>query len=450
MRKVLIANRGEIAVRIIRTLKEMNMTSVAVYSTADKDALHVAIANEAYAIGGPRSIDSYLNIDAILTAAELSGADAIHPGYGFLAESVEFARRVEEAGFIFIGPTADMMEKMGNKSVARETMASVGVPVIPGSDGIIDSADDVKQIAKTYNYPLVIKAVSGGGGKGMRFAYSDRDVDKLYYDAKKEAKNAFNDDRLYVEKFIENARHIEVQVIGDGKGDAVHLYERDCSIQRNNQKLLEEAPAAILSDEERKYITETTRDAMKQLKYRGAGTVEYLYVEEEKKFYFIEMNTRVQVEHTITEEVTDKDIIKAQIMVAYDGEIGFTQDDVVLNGHAIEARINAEDPMHNFRPSPGKIEHLHFGLGRNVRIDSHLYTGYSIPPYYDSMVAKLVVRDKDRASALAKLKLVIGETVIEPIKTNLDFQFFLLSHQKVIANDYDIKFIYEENIIDTE
>ena len=282
MRKVLIANRGEIAVRIIRTLKEMNMTSVAVYSTADKDALHVAIANEAYAIGGPRSIDSYLNIDAILTAAELSGADAIHPGYGFLAESVEFARRVEEAGFIFIGPTADMMEKMGNKSIARETMASVGVPVIPGSDGIIDSADDVKQIAKTYNYPLVIKAVSGGGGKGMRFAYSDRDVDKLYYDAKKEAKNAFNDDRLYVEKFIEKARHIEVQVIGDGKGDAVHLYERDCSIQRNNQKLLEEAPAAILSDEERKYITETTRDAMKPLNYRGAGTVDYLYVEEEK------------------------------------------------------------------------------------------------------------------------------------------------------------------------
>lgn len=450
MRKVLIANRGEIAVRIIRTLKEMNMTSVAVYSTADKNSLHVAIANEAYAIGGPKSIDSYLNIDAILTAAELSGADAIHPGYGFLSESAEFAKRVEEAGLIFIGPTADMMEKMGNKSMARETMASVGVPVIPGSDGIINSADDVKEIAKVHNYPLVIKAVSGGGGKGMRFAYSDKDVDKLYYDAKNEAKNAFNDDRLYVEKFIEKARHIEVQVIGDGKGDAVHLYERDCSIQRNNQKLLEEAPAAILSDEERKYITETTRDAMKQLKYRGAGTVEYLYVEEEKKFYFIEMNTRVQVEHTITEEVTGKDIIKAQIMVAYDGEIGFTQDDVSLNGHAIEARINAEDPMHQFRPSPGKIEELHFGLGRNVRIDSHLYTGYTIPPYYDSMVAKLIVKDDDRDSALTKLKLVIGETVIEPIKTNLDFQFFLLSHHKVIANDYDIKFIYEENIIDTE
>lgn len=448
MKKVLIANRGEIAVRIIRTLKEMNITSIAVYSSGDKDSLHVALADEAYCIGGPSSADSYLNIDNILQAALMSGADAIHPGYGFLSETPEFARRTEEIGKIFIGPTPETMEKMGNKSMARQTMEKAGVPVIPGSDGIVKSKDEVKALAAEITYPIVIKAVSGGGGKGMRFAHSDEDVDKLYTEAKKEAKSSFNDDRIYIEKYIPKARHIEIQIIGDGSGGAVHLFERDCSIQRNNQKLLEEAPATILSGKERSDITETTREAVAKLNYRGAGTIEFLYVAEEKRFYFIEMNTRVQVEHTVSEEVTGIDIIRAQINVAFTGDIGVAQNDIKLSGHAIEARINAEDPANRFMPSPGKIETLHLALGRNVRVDTHIYSGYSIPPYYDSMIAKIIVTAGDRESALSKLKLVLGETVIEPVKTNLDFQYYLAGHPKVLANDYDIKFIHTENIIE--
>ncbi|CEA03691.1 Biotin carboxylase [Jeotgalicoccus saudimassiliensis] len=448
MKKVLIANRGEIAVRIIRTLKEMNIASVAVYSSGDKDSLHVALADEAYCIGGPKSSDSYLNIDNILQAALMSKADAVHPGYGFLSETPEFAERTEALGLIFIGPSAETMAKMGNKSMARQTMEKAGVPVIPGSDGIVESKDEVKKLAAEISYPIVIKAVSGGGGKGMRFAHSDEDVNKLYDEAKKEAKTSFNDDRLYIEKYIPKARHIEIQVIGDGKGGAVHLFERDCTIQRNNQKLLEEAPAVILSDKERSDITETTRQAVAKLNYRGAGTIEYLYVSAEKRFYFIEMNTRVQVEHTVSEEVTGMDIIKAQINVAFNSEIGFTQNEVKLTGHAIEARLNAEDPENRFMPSPGKIEKLHFGQGRNVRIDTHIYNGYSIPPYYDSMIAKVIVKAENREDALYKLKLVLGETVIEPIKTNLDFQYYLLGHPKVSENDYDIKFIHTENIIE--
>lgn len=448
MKKVLIANRGEIAVRIIRTLKEMNIASVAVYSSGDKDSLHVALADEAYCIGGPKSSDSYLNIDNILQAALMSKADVVHPGYGFLSETPEFAERTEALGLIFIGPSAETMAKMGNKSMARQTMEKAGVPVIPGSDGIVESKDEVKKLAAEISYPIVIKAVSGGGGKGMRFAHSDEDVDKLYDEAKKEAKTSFNDDRLYIEKYIPKARHIEIQVIGDGKGGAVHLFERDCTIQRNNQKLLEEAPAVILSDKERTDITETTRQAVAKLNYRGAGTIEYLYVAAEKRFYFIEMNTRVQVEHTVSEEVTGRDIIRAQINVAFNSEIGFTQKDVKLTGHAIEARLNAEDPENRFMPSPGKIEKLHFGQGRNVRIDTHIYHGYSIPPYYDSMIAKVIVKADNREDALYKLKLVLGETVIEPVKTNLDFQYYLLGHPKVSANDYDIKFIHTENIIE--
>ena len=448
MKKVLIANRGEIAVRIIRTLKEMNIASVAVYSSGDRDSLHVALADEAYCIGGPKSAESYLNIDNILQAALMAKADAVHPGYGFLSETPEFAKRTEELGLIFIGPAPETMEKMGDKSMARQTMEEAGVPVIPGSDGIVKSKDEVKKLAGEITYPIVIKAVSGGGGKGMRFAHSDEDVDKLYDEAKKEAKSSFNDDRLYIEKYIPKARHIEIQVIGDGKGDAIHLFERDCSIQRNNQKLLEEAPATILSESERADITETTREAIARLNYRGAGTIEYLYVAAEKRFYFIEMNTRVQVEHTVSEEVTGIDIIKAQINVAFNNDIGITQDEVKLSGHAIEARINAEDPDNRFMPSPGKIDKVHFGLGRNVRVDTHIYNGYSIPPYYDSMIAKIIVKADNRKDALFKLKLVLGETVIEPIKTNLDFQHYLTGHPKVLENDYDIKFIHTENIIE--
>lgn len=448
MKKVLIANRGEIAVRIIRTLKEMNIASVAVYSSGDKDSLHVALADEAYCIGGPKSVDSYLNINNILQAALMSEADAIHPGYGFLSETPEFVRRTEELGKIFIGPAPETMEKMGDKSMARQTMKAAGVPVIPGSEGIVTSKDEVKTLAREIIYPIVIKAVSGGGGKGMRFAHSDSDVDKLYDEAKKEAKTSFNDDRLYIEKYIPKARHIEIQVIGDGKGEAIHLFERDCSIQRNNQKLLEEAPATILNESERADITEKTRSAIAKLNYRGAGTIEYLYVAAEKKFYFIEMNTRVQVEHTVSEEVTGIDIIRAQINVAFNNEIGITQNEIKLSGHAIEARINAEDPNNKFMPSPGKIEKLHLGLGRNIRVDTHIYNGYSVPPYYDSMIAKIIVKADTREDALFKLKLVLGETVIGPIKTNLDFQYYLAGHPKVLANDYDIKFIHTENIIE--
>lgn len=448
MKKVLIANRGEIAVRIIRTLKEMNIASVAVYSSGDRDSLHVALADEAYCIGGPKSADSYLNIDNILQAALIAKADAVHPGYGFLSETPEFAKRTETLGMIFIGPSPETIEKMGDKSMARQTMKKSGVPVIPGSDGIVKSKDEVKKLAEEITYPIVIKAVSGGGGKGMRFAHSDEDVDKLYEEAKKEAKSSFNDDRLYIEKYIPKARHIEIQVIGDGKGGAIHLFERDCSIQRNNQKLLEEAPATILSDSERADITEKTRQAIARLNYRGAGTIEYLYVAEEKRFYFIEMNTRVQVEHTVSEEVTGIDIIRAQINVAFNNDIGITQDEVKLSGHAIEARINAEDPDNRFMPSPGKIGKVHFGLGRNVRVDTHIYNGYAILPYYDSMIAKIIVKADNRKDALFKLKLVIGETVIEPIKTNLDFQYYLAGHPKVLENDYDIKFLHTENIIE--
>lgn len=447
MKKVLIANRGEIAVRIIRTLKEMNIASVAVYSSGDKDSLHVALADEAYCIGGPKSADSYLNIDNILQAAQMAKADAVHPGYGFLSETPEFAKKTEKFGMIFIGPSPETIEKMGDKSMARQTMEKAGVPVIPGSDGIVKSKDEVKKLAEEITYPIVIKAVSGGGGKGMRFAHSDEDVDKLYDEAKKEAKSSFNDDRLYIEKYIPKARHIEIQVIGDGKGGAIHLFERDCSIQRNNQKLLEEAPATILSESERADITEQTRQAIARLNYRGAGTIEYLYVAEEKNFYFIEMNTRVQVEHTVSEEVTGIDIIRAQINVAFNNDIGITQDEVKLSGHAIEARINAEDPDKRFMPSPGKIDKVHFGLGRNVRVDTHIYNGYAIPPYYDSMIAKIIVKADNRKDALFKMKLVLGETVIEPVKTNLDFQYYLTGHPKVLENDYDIKFLHTENII---
>lgn len=448
MKKVLIANRGEIAVRIIRTLKEMNIASVAVYSSGDKDSLHVALADEAYCIGGPKSADSYLNIDNILQAALMSKADAIHPGYGFLSETPEFARRTEALDIIFIGPAPETMESMGDKSMARQTMEKAGVPVIPGSDGIVKSKDEVKKLAAEITYPIVIKAVSGGGGKGMRFAHNDDDVDKLYDEAKKEANSSFNDDRLYIEKYIPKARHIEIQVIGDGKGDAIHLFERDCSIQRNNQKLLEEAPATILSESERADITETTRQAIAKLNYRGAGTIEYLYVAHEKRFYFIEMNTRVQVEHTVSEEVTGIDIIRAQINVAFNHDIGVKQDEVTLTGHVIEARINAEDPDNHFMPSPGRIDKVHFSLGRNVRVDTHIYNGYSIPPYYDSMIAKIIVKADNRKDALFKLKLVLSETVIEPIKTNLNFQYYLAGHPKVLENDYDIKFIHTENIIE--
>ncbi|WP_411842408.1 acetyl-CoA carboxylase biotin carboxylase subunit [Salinicoccus sp. HZC-1] len=447
MKKVLIANRGEIAVRIIRTLKEMALPSVAVYSTADRDSLHVTMADEAICIGPAKSSESYLDIDRILAAAEASGADAIHPGYGFLSEAPEFARRCEEAGIIFIGPTSEIMKRMGDKAEARKTMKAAGVPVIPGSKDIVESLEDVKAVAEEIGFPIVIKAVSGGGGKGMRFVQEAKTLAQQYKAAKKEAKNAFNDDRIYVEKYIPKARHIEVQVIGDGKGNAVHLYERDCSIQRNNQKLIEEAPAAILSEASREYITGKTADAIGKLKYAGAGTVEYLYVEEEDAFYFIEMNTRVQVEHTVSEQITGVDIIRLQIEVALFDTFDISQADIEINGFAIECRINAENPSKGFMPSPGRIDRLHFGLGQGVRIDTHIFAGYRIPPNYDSMIAKIIAHAGDRGTAIRKMRHVLEETVISPIDTTLDFQHYLMNHPKYMDNTVDIKFLERNHII---
>ncbi|TVT27713.1 acetyl-CoA carboxylase biotin carboxylase subunit [Salinicoccus cyprini] len=448
VKKVLIANRGEIAVRIIRTLKEMGLHSVAVYSTADQDSLHVALADESICIGPAKSSDSYLDIEAIAAAIEVSGADAVHPGYGFLSESETFARRMEEIGVTFIGPTADTISRMGDKAMARQTMKEAGVPVIPGSDGVIDSFEEVESVAEDVGYPLVIKAVSGGGGKGMRFVHEASELEKQFKDARKEAKNAFGDDRIYIEKFIERARHIEVQVVGDGNGSAIHLYERDCSIQRNNQKLIEEAPAAILDDASRKEITERTAEAVAKLGYRGAGTVEYLYVESEDAFYFIEMNTRIQVEHTISEEITGIDIVRLQLEVAGEGALTLTQDEVSINGFAIECRINAENPADNFMPAPGPIDTLHFGMGQGVRIDSHIYPSYAVPPHYDSMIAKIIVHGVSRKAAIRKMMHVLDETVIGPVETNLDFQSYLMNHPNYQDNNVDIKFLQNNHIID--
>lgn len=448
MRKVLIANRGEIAVRIIRTLKEMGIKSVAVYSTADKGALHTVLADESYCIGPPKSADSYLNIDRILAAVDKSGADAVHPGYGFLSETPEFARRCEEMDIIFIGPSSDIMKKMGDKAEARATMKAAGVPVIPGSTGVVETLDEALEVVSDIDYPVVIKAVSGGGGKGMRFVHEEAQFEKQFKDAKKEAKNAFNDDRVYIEKYIPKARHIEVQVIGDGKGGAVHLYERDCSIQRNNQKLIEEAPAQVLNDDSRAFITDTTRKAVAELGYAGAGTVEYLYVEEDDKFYFIEMNTRVQVEHTVSEEITGVDIVREQLKVAFDGTLSLSQDDIRIRGFALECRINAEDPSADFMPAPGPVDALHFSLGRGVRVDTHIYPGYNVPPNYDSMIAKIIVHDASREKAINKMRQVLDETVIGPLKTNLDFQVFLMHHKNYLKNIVDIKFLVNNNIID--
>lgn len=429
-------------------MKEMNIRSVAVYSTADRDSLHVALADEAYCIGPAKSSGSYLNIDAILAAVHISKADAVHPGYGFLSETPEFARRIEEADVIFIGPSSEMMGRMGDKAAARTTMKDAGVPVIPGSDDVVESLDEVKEIITDIGYPIVIKAVSGGGGKGMRFVHDEEELEKSYKDAKKEAKNAFNDDRIYVEKYIPKARHIEVQVIGDGNGRAVHLYERDCSVQRNNQKLIEEAPAAVLTEESREFITETTASAVSELKYRGAGTVEYLYVEAEEAFYFIEMNTRVQVEHTISEEITGTDIVKHQVEVALNDELTLRQDEIHIDGFALECRINAEDSSNDFMPSPGAVDTMHLSLGRGVRVDTHIYPGYAIPSHYDSMICKIIVYGEARDEVIDKMTHVLNETVVEPIHTNLAFQSFLMGHPNYRNNIIDIKFLNRNGIID--
>ncbi|QIH78909.1 acetyl-CoA carboxylase biotin carboxylase subunit [Macrococcoides canis] len=448
MKKVLIANRGEIAIRIIRSCKKLGIKTVAVYSNTDADSLHVALADEAICIGPASSTESYLNMNNIIAAAEITHADAIHPGYGFLAENSKFARLCAEYDIIFIGPTPETIDKMGDKAEARKTMISAGVPVIPGSKDVIPTIEEAREKAQEIGVPLVIKAVAGGGGKGMRIVSRQEDFDNLFHAAKNEAKKAFGDDRVYIEKFIRTARHIEVQVIGDGQGDAVHLYDRDCSIQRNNQKLIEEAPAVIVPDEVRARMTTDAVNAAKNINYRGAGTLEFLYVEDSQEYYFLEMNTRVQVEHTVTEMVTGVDIIEAQLKIALYDEFDLKQEEIQIMGFSMECRINAEDPQHGFRPSPGKVTALHLPAGPGVRIDTFLYPNCMVSPFYDSMIGKFITFDKTRDRAIKKMLAALDETVIAGFETNLDYQYRIVQHPRYHENLVDIKFLEKNHFLE--
>ena len=439
--KILIANRGEIAVRIIRACREMGIISVAVYSTADKNALHTQLADEAVCIGPAKSSDSYLNMQNIISAACLTGAQAIHPGFGFLSENTTFASMCTDCNIKFIGPDPETIDLMGNKSNARALMIKAGVPVTPGSDGTVDSAEDAKRLAEEFGYPVMIKASAGGGGRGIRIVRQESEIEEAFNSAKAEARAAFGDDSMYMEKMIENARHIEVQILADEYGNAVHLGERDCSLQRRNQKVLEESPSIAISDETRKKLGEAALRAVKASKYKNAGTIEFLYGKD-GNFYFMEMNTRVQVEHPVTEMVTDIDIIKEQIRIAAGEKLSFAQEDVKISGHSIECRINAEDPENNFAPSPGTVNYLLLpGGGNGLRVDSAVYAGYTIPPYYDSMIAKVITKGKTRREAIDKMKRALSEFVIEGIKTNIDFQMELLNNEDYIKGDFDTSFI---------
>lgn len=436
--KILIANRGEIALRIIRTCKEMGIKTVAVYSTADRDSLHVRFADEAVCIGPPSSKDSYLKIPQIISAAEITNADAIHPGYGFLAENAEFSRVCEEYGIKFIGASAEMINAMGDKATAKATMQKAGVPTIPGSDGLLSSMEEGMKAAKKAGYPVMLKATAGGGGKGMRYVKDESGFKKAWDDARQEAGAAFGNNGLYLEKFVEEPRHIEIQIIGDNKGRACHLSERDCSIQRRHQKLIEETPSPIITQELREKMGQAAIKGAEAIKYEGAGTVEFL-VDKHGDFYFMEMNTRIQVEHPITEEVTDFDLIKEQIKVA--AGIHISGRNYYPQLHAIECRINAEDPANDFRPSPGKITNLHLPGGHGVRVDSHVYSGYVIPPYYDSMIAKLIVTGQDREEAIVRMKRALQEMVIEGVKTTIPFHIKLMDDPAFKSGNFTTKFL---------
>jgi len=427
--KILIANRGEIALRVMRACREMGIKTVAVFSEADKASAHVSFADEAICIGPAPSNRSYLNIPNIISAAKVSGAEAIHPGYGFLAENASFAEMCEEAGIVFIGPSAYAMETMGAKAKARETMIKAGVPVVPGSEGIITSEEEAIAVAKKIGYPVIVKASAGGGGRGMRVAEDDASLKQAFQMAKSEAESAFGDSRVYIEKFIEEPKHIEIQVLADKYGNAIYLGERDCSLQRRHQKLLEEAPSAAVSPELRQKMGEIAVRAAQAVKYHSAGTVEFL-LDKHGNFYFMEMNTRIQVEHPITEMVTGVDLLKEQIRIAAGEPLGYKQEDIKISGWAIECRINAEDPEHNFRPSPGIITSYHVPGGFGVRVESAVYQGYAIPPYYDSMIGKLIVWAPSREEAIQKMKCALQEYKIEGIKTTIPF------HLKVLDNEY--------------
>ena len=445
LKKVLIANRGEIAVRIIRACREMGIRTVAIYSEADKDALHTKLADESICIGPAPSSKSYLNVKAILEAACLTGADSIHPGFGFLSENANFAKICEEMGIKFIGPNHKLIELLGNKSKAKETMKKAGVPVVPGSEGLLSSKKQALELAEEMKYPVMLKASAGGGGRGIRVAYTPEELEKEYDLVRQEAKISFNDDSIYLEKFIENPRHVEIQILADEKGNCIHLGERDCSIQRRNQKVLEETPSSILDDKTRTKMGEVAVKAVKQIGYTNAGTIEFL-VDKNKDFYFMEMNTRVQVEHPVTEMVTGVDIIKEQIKIASGEKLSYTQKDIKIKGHSMEARINAENPEMNFMPCPGTITGLHLPGGNGVRVDTAIYSGYAVPPTYDSMLAKIIVHGKDRNESIAKLKSAVAELVVDGIQTNADFILKILSNEKFISNDYDTSFIQKEKL----
>ncbi|WP_386682785.1 acetyl-CoA carboxylase biotin carboxylase subunit [Loktanella sp. R86503] len=436
--KILIANRGEIALRVVRAAREMGVKSVAVHSTADADAMHVRMADEAVCIGPPSSAQSYLNFPSIIAACEITGAQAIHPGYGFLSENAAFVQVVEDHSLTFIGPTAEHIRMMGDKITAKDTMKKLGVPCVPGSDGGVPTLKDAQRVGEEIGYPVIIKATAGGGGRGMKVAQTAADMEKAFHSARAEAKAAFGNDEVYIEKYLTTPRHIEIQVFGDGKGNAVHLGERDCSLQRRHQKVLEEAPGPAITPELRARIGKVCADAVAQINYIGAGTIEFLF--ENDEFYFIEMNTRLQVEHPVTENIFGIDLVREQIRVAAGLPMSFTQDDLKINGHSIEVRINAEK-LPNFSPCPGTITQYHAPGGLGVRMDSALYDGYRIPPYYDSLIGKLIVHGRDRPEALARLARALNELIVDGVDTTIPLFHALLQEPDVLSGDYNIHWL---------
>ncbi|MGW7777281.1 acetyl-CoA carboxylase biotin carboxylase subunit [Staphylococcus xylosus] len=451
MYRCLIANRGEIAVRIIRACRELNIETVAIYALGDEKSLHVSLADQAVCIGEANPLESYLNQDRIISAAKISGANAIHPGYGFLSESSSFARNVEDNDIYFIGPTQKTMEMMGDKITARQTVDNAGVPIIPGSTKAVESIDEVQNIAQEIGYPLVLKAASGGGGKGIRIVKTEDMLTKSFKEAKSEGKKYFDDDRIYVESFIPVAKHVEVQVMGDGNENYIHLGERDCSVQRKNQKLIEESPCAAITDEMRESMCIDAVKVAEASNYRSAGTIEYLVTKD--AYYFIEMNARIQVEHTVTEMRTNRDLLQAQLYLMKHGTLPFNQEDIIFDGHVIEARINAENPEKQFQPSPGTVKSLHLPQGFNIRVDSLLYYGYKVSPNYDSLVAKVIVKSSTRQLAIKKLKVVLDEMVIDGFTTTADFLYAVLSYPLYAegnAEEVDIKFLDRHQIIKEE
>jgi acetyl-CoA carboxylase biotin carboxylase subunit len=445
-KKILVANRGEIALRIIRACQELDIPTVAVHSEADVDSLHVRFANEAVCIGPPRSSESYLNMVRIIAAAEVTGADAIHPGYGFLAENPEFAEICESCNITFIGPKAIVIRKMGHKSAAKETMKNAGVPVVPGSEGIIKDLNQAKQLAEEIGYPIMLKAVAGGGGRGMRIVSDASELEVNFMMASAESESAFGNSDLYLEKYIANPRHIEIQVMGDQEGNVVHFGERECSIQRRHQKLIEEAPSPVVDEELRARMGAVAVKGAREVNYVGAGTIEFL-LDKEKNFYFMEMNTRIQVEHPVTEMVYDKDLVKDQIRVAAGEPLGYKQEEIKLSGHAIECRINAEDSQRNFMPNPGIIETIHWPGGPGIRIDSHTYSQYQIPPFYDSLIAKLIAYGQNRSEALARLRRALDEFIVEGIKTTIPFHRNMVDLKEFIEGDFDTGFLARMKLI---